>query len=182
MLLDPTIHTPEQVLAQCPFLFTVSECSFVLSSCLRAHGIAVCAVSSRYYPCKSEVYPAAMSLAKREAEVSLNGRKSVELAQAYILLSIYAMPVGSDDDHRLLYISLAIRCVHFDLRSVHLLIAWTIYRIAMDLDIYHMPIVMPTADRHAREILNKTRLWISCFNWEQALTMQLDKPSNLKED
>ena len=54
-----------------------------------------------------------MHFAKRAAaEGLLNGWKSVELAQAYLLLSIYTVPVRRwEDDRSWLYIGLAIRCV-----------------------------------------------------------------------
>ncbi|KAG2335810.1 hypothetical protein BDR05DRAFT_1006429 [Suillus weaverae] len=61
----------------------------------------VCAVSSRYYKEKSEIYPVAMHFAKHSAANALiNGWKSVELCQAYILLSIYAVPARRWEEDR----------------------------------------------------------------------------------
>ena len=71
----------------------------------------VCAISSRYYPEKSEIYPIAMHFAKHSAANALiDGWKSVELCQAYILMSIYAVPARRwEEDRSWLYTGLAIR-------------------------------------------------------------------------
>lgn len=73
----------------------------------------VCAIASRYYSEKSEIYPIAMHFAKRAAaDGLLNGWKSVELSQAYIILSIYSVPVRRwEEDRSWLYTGLAIRYV-----------------------------------------------------------------------
>ncbi|KAH9942813.1 hypothetical protein B0H21DRAFT_695974 [Amylocystis lapponica] len=147
-LLDAEVHTPANTFARCPFLFTV-----------------ICAVASRYYPPKSEIYPVAMHFAKRAAaEGLLNGWKSVELAQAYILLSIYAVPARRwEDDRSWLYTGLAIR-------------------IATDLNLHHASTIQPKSKEHAREIVNKTRLWINCYNLDRSMATQFGKPSTIKED
>lgn len=76
---------------------------------------SVCAIASRYHPEKSEIYPIAMHFAKHAAANALiDGWKSVELCQAYILMSIYAVPARRwEEDRSWLYIGLAIRCVTF---------------------------------------------------------------------
>ena len=73
----------------------------------------VCAISLRYSE-KRDVYPIAMHFAKSAAANALiDGYKSVELCQAYILLSIYAVPARRwEEDRSWLYTGLAIRCVH----------------------------------------------------------------------
>ena len=73
----------------------------------------VCAVSSRYYREKSEIYPIAMHFARHAAANALvDGWKSVELCQAYILLSTYGVPAKRwEEDRGWLYIGLAIRFV-----------------------------------------------------------------------
>lgn len=73
----------------------------------------VCAVASRYYSEKSEIYPIAMHFAKHAAANALiTGWKSVELAQAYIVLSIYGVPAKKwEEDRGWLYTGLAIRYV-----------------------------------------------------------------------
>ena len=73
----------------------------------------VCAISLRYSE-KREVYPIAMHFAKSAAANALiDGYKSVELHQAYILLSIYAVPARCwEEDLSWLYTGLAIRYAH----------------------------------------------------------------------
>ncbi|KAJ7086357.1 hypothetical protein B0H15DRAFT_346044 [Mycena belliarum] len=150
-LLDPVLHTPASTFARCPFLFTV-----------------VCAISSRYYPEKSEIYPIAMHFAKHSAANALiDGWKSVELVQAYILMSIYAVPARRwEEDRAWLYTGLAIR-------------------LATDLNLHQ---VASGSGKHRggekaeRELLNRTRVWIICFNLDRSTATQFGKPSTIKED
>ncbi|KAF8804042.1 hypothetical protein BYT27DRAFT_7194756 [Phlegmacium glaucopus] len=147
-LLDPVLHTPASTFGRCPFLFTV-----------------ICAISSRYYSEKSEIYPIAMHFAKHSAANALiDGWKSVELCQAYILMSIYAVPARRwEEDRSWLYTGLAIR-------------------IATDLNLHHVPTTLPKTERQEREILNKTRVWMICFNLDRSTATQFGKPSTIKED
>ncbi|KAF9267092.1 hypothetical protein L218DRAFT_955568 [Marasmius fiardii PR-910] len=147
-LLDPVLHTPASTFARCPFLFTV-----------------ICAVSSRYYAEKSEIYPIAMHFAKHSAANALvDGWKSVELCQAYILMSIYAVPARRwEEDRSWLYTGLAIR-------------------IATDLNLHMVPTTKPHNEKQEREILNRTRVWMTCFNLDRSTATQLGKPSTIKED
>ncbi|PFH48536.1 hypothetical protein AMATHDRAFT_65250 [Amanita thiersii Skay4041] len=147
-LLDPVLHTPASTFARCPFLFTV-----------------ICAISSRYYPKKSEIYPIAMHFAKHSAANALiDGWKSVELCQAYILMSIYAVPARRwEEDRSWLYTGLAIR-------------------IATDLNLHLVSTVKPQTEKQEREILNKTRVWMICFNLDRSTATQFGKPSTIKED
>ncbi|KAI0338738.1 hypothetical protein BDW22DRAFT_1432263 [Trametopsis cervina] len=147
-VLDPVLHTPSTTFARCPFLFTV-----------------VCAVASRYYADKSEIYPIAMHFAKHAAANALiTGWKSVELAQAYIILSIYGVPARRwEEDRGWLYTGLAIR-------------------IATDLNLHHVPSTAPTSERHEREIMNRIRVWLNCYNLDKSIATQFGKPSTIKED
>lgn len=147
-LLDPVLHTPALTFARCPFLFTV-----------------ICAISSRYYTEKSEIYPIAMHFAKHSAATALiDGWKSVELCQAYILMSIYAMPARRwEEDRSWLYTGLAIR-------------------IATDLNLHQVSTARPSSERQEREILNRTRVWLICFNLDRSTATQFGKPSTIKED
>ncbi|KAI0683838.1 fungal-specific transcription factor domain-containing protein, partial [Cytidiella melzeri] len=147
-VLDPVLHTPSTTFARCPFLFTV-----------------VCAVASRYYAEKSEIYPIAMHFAKHAAANALiTGWKSVELAQAYIILSIYGVPARRwEEDRGWLYTGLAIR-------------------IATDLNLHHVPTTKPTSERHEREIMNRIRVWLNCYNLDKSTATQFGKPSTIKED
>jgi hypothetical protein len=69
----------------------------------------VCVISLRYSE-KREVYPITMHFAKSAAANALiDGYKSIELCQAYILLSIYAVPTCRwEEDCSWLYTGLAI--------------------------------------------------------------------------
>ncbi|KAI3605911.1 hypothetical protein WG66_012368 [Moniliophthora roreri] len=147
-LLDPVLHTPASTFARCPFLFTV-----------------ICAISSRYYAEKSEIYPIAMHFAKHSAANALvDGWKSVELCQAYILMSIYAVPARRwEEDRSWLYTGLAIR-------------------IATDLNLHQIPATKPHNEKQEREILNRTRVWMMCFNLDRSTATQFGKPSTIKED
>ncbi|KAJ7208439.1 hypothetical protein B0H12DRAFT_1034254 [Mycena haematopus] len=149
-LLDPVLHTPASTFARCPFLFTV-----------------VCAVSSRYYPEKSEIYPIAMHFAKHSAANALiDGWKSVELCQAYILLSIYAVPARKwEEDRSWLYTGLAIR-------------------LATDLNLHQVPSskAVKGNEKQERELLNRTRVWMICFNLDRSSATQYGKPPTIKQD
>jgi hypothetical protein len=147
-ILDPVLHTPASTFARCPFLFTV-----------------ICAISSRYYTEKSEIYPIAMHFAKHSAANALiDGWKSVELCQAYILMSIYAQPAKRwEEDRSWLYTGLAIR-------------------IATDLNLHHVATTKPQNERQEREILNRTRVWLICFTLDRSTATQFGKPSTIKED
>ena len=89
--------------------------------------VSVCAVASRYYKDKSEIYPIAMHFAKHAAANALiTGWKSVELAQAYIILSVYGVPARRwEEDRGWLYTGLAIRyaCDSAHIQDVELTLA-----------------------------------------------------------
>jgi hypothetical protein len=72
----------------------------------------VCAIASRYHTERPELYSIAMHFARRAAASSLiEAAKSVELCQAYILMSVYSMPSRRWEDAReWLYLGLALRC------------------------------------------------------------------------
>jgi len=71
----------------------------------------VCAIALRYSD-KSAVYPIAGQYAKDAVTNTLiDGRQTVELCQAYILMSTYGIPARRwEEDRTWLYTDLAIRC------------------------------------------------------------------------
>ncbi|KAJ6479456.1 hypothetical protein C8R47DRAFT_983369, partial [Mycena vitilis] len=150
-LLDPVLHTPASTFARCPFLFTV-----------------VCAISSRYYPPKSEIYPIAMHFARHSAVNALiDGWKSVELCQAYILMSIYSVPARKwEEDRSWLYVGLAIR-------------------IATDLNL-HEPgqnsQIHNAQEKQERELLNGMRVWMICSIADRSMAAQFGKPTTVSEN
>ncbi|KAK0502110.1 hypothetical protein EDD18DRAFT_1064935 [Armillaria luteobubalina] len=148
-ILDPILHTPKSTLARCPVLFTV-----------------ICAVASRYHPRKSGIYRIAMHLAKYSAANSLvqDDMKSVELCQAYILMSIYTVPERSRDrDQTWLYTGLAIS-------------------IATALRLDRTVKVNSVTENEEREYLNRVRVWKLCFLLDQGIAIQAGKPWMMKED
>ncbi|KAI9459806.1 hypothetical protein F5148DRAFT_1150797, partial [Russula earlei] len=99
---------------------------------------------------KRKVYPITMHLAKTAvANALIDGWKSVELCQAYIPLSIYAVPAR---------------------------------RIATGLNLHILPPKKPTTEQQELEMLNRTQIWIICFNIDKSIAMQFGKPSTLKKD
>ncbi|QRW23098.1 Fungal specific transcription factor domain [Rhizoctonia solani] len=147
-ILDPHMHTPAFVFGRCPFLFT-----------------AVCAISSRYYTKRPELYTIAMHFAKQSAATALiDGWKSVELVQAYIIMSVYPVPARRwEEDRTWLYLGLAIR-------------------MATDLNL-HLPWQgKATGEAHEREILNRTRTWLICFNLDRSGATQFGRPPTIRED
>ncbi|KAB5591031.1 Fungal specific transcription factor domain containing protein [Ceratobasidium theobromae] len=129
-IIDPTIHTVAGVKARCPFLFTV-----------------VCAIASRYWVERPELYTVLMHHAKAAAATAItDGWKSLEVCQAYLLLSVYPQPARSwAEDRAWLYLGCAIR-------------------LAMDLNLYKLPTRSFVNEAHEREVLNRTRTWLICFN------------------
>jgi len=124
-----------------------------------------------------------MHFAKHSAANALiDGWKSVELCQAYILMSIYAVPARRwEEDRSWLYTGLAARCVIYTLpfvsRAYH-----RHSRIATDLNLHQVPTTQPQTERQEREMLNRTRVWMICFNIDRSTATQFGKPSTIKED
>jgi hypothetical protein len=125
-LLEPELHTPQLTFSRCPFLFTVGPCPLSISLDISTALMSiiphiVCAIALRYSD-KPEVYPIAMHFVKSAASSALiDGWKSVELCQAYILTSIYAVPARRwEEDRSWLYTGLAIRCANLPQRAVYI--------------------------------------------------------------
>jgi hypothetical protein len=60
---------------------------------------------------------------------------------------------------------------------------WTsirFYRIATDLNLHHPNTVKPVNEQHAREMLNRTRVWLNCFNLDRSTGSQYGKPPIIK--
>ncbi|THH20668.1 hypothetical protein EW146_g709 [Bondarzewia mesenterica] len=124
-LLDPELHTPSRLIWSCPFLFTV-----------------ICAIASRFYTTRPNVYILAMEFARDAAGKALvDGSKSVDVCQAYVLLGVYPTP-GKKwvKDRSWLFMGIGIR-------------------MALELGIHlHLPPDLPE-----RERLNRTRTWLNLF-------------------
>ncbi|KAJ7104225.1 hypothetical protein B0H15DRAFT_1016609 [Mycena belliarum] len=144
-LLDPVLYTPQKTCFRSPFLFTV-----------------VCAIASRFYTERPELYPQAMHFAQLAAGTALiSGQKSVELCQGYILMSLYPVPARRWEEERgWLYLGLAIR-------------------MATDLNLHLPNTAKPINESHAREMLNRTRVWLNCFNLDRSTGSQYGKAPTL---
>ncbi|KAF9453407.1 hypothetical protein P691DRAFT_694680 [Macrolepiota fuliginosa MF-IS2] len=141
-LLDPMLYTPPLTAVRSTFLFTV-----------------MCAIASRFYDERPELYPQLMHYAQLAAGTALiSGTKNVEMCAAYILLSLYPVPTRRMTEQRSwLYLGLAIRT-------------------ATDLNL-HIPIKeKPRNEWQAREILNRTRIWLNCYNLDRSTGSQYGKP------
>ncbi|KAJ6494758.1 hypothetical protein C8R47DRAFT_381452 [Mycena vitilis] len=140
-LLDPVLYTAQKTCYRSPFLFTV-----------------VCAIASRFYTERPELYPQAMHFAQLAAGTALiSGHKCVELCQGYILMSLYPVPAKRWEEERgWLYLGLAIR-------------------MATDLNLHLPNTAKPINENHAREMLNRTRVWLNCFNLDRSTGSQYGK-------
>jgi hypothetical protein len=52
---------------------------------------------------------------------------------------------------------------------------------ATDLNLHLLP-QKPTTEQQELEMLNRTRIWIICFNLDKSTATQFGKPSTLKDD
>jgi hypothetical protein len=140
-LLDPVLYTAQKTCWRSPFLFTV-----------------ICAIASRFYTERPELYGQVMHYAQLAAGSALiSGHKSVETVSAYILLSLYPVPAHRwEEDRSWIYLGLAIR-------------------IATDLNLHHPNTAKPINEHHAREMLNRTRVWLNCFNLDRSTSSQYGK-------
>src|SRR6266566_5835447 len=114
------------------------------------------------------------------ANALIDGYKSVELCQAYILLSIYAVPARRwEEDRSWLYTGLAIRWAHLFSKYITKLSILTCgpynVRIATDLNLHLLPPKKPTTEQQELEMLNRTRIWIVCFNVDKSAAVQFGK-------
>lgn len=97
MLLDREFHTPALVCSRSPFLLTT-----------------ICAIASMFYTKKPELYAKLSDLAKNLAfSVPAQGYKSVEIVQAYLLLSLWGTGAVEryEQDKMWMLLGMGIRCV-----------------------------------------------------------------------
>jgi hypothetical protein len=52
--------------------------------------------------------------------------------------------------------------------------------VATDLNLHHPVTAKPQNEYHGREILNRTRLWINCFNLDRSMGSQYGKAPIIK--
>ncbi|EKM52025.1 uncharacterized protein PHACADRAFT_101884 [Phanerochaete carnosa HHB-10118-sp] len=118
----------------------------------------ICGIASRFYTEKSGLYQKAMHYARLAAGTALTGgQKSVDVVHAYILLALYPVPSRKwEDDRSWIYLGVAIR-------------------IATDLNLHHPITANPRDEMHARVMLNRTRVWLNCFNLDRSTGSQYGK-------
>lgn len=137
---------------------------WILNTCFLRVLHVVCAVASRYHPNRPGLYEELTTYAQLAAGTALiSGPKTVETVSAYILLSLYPVPMRRwEEDRTWLYLGLAIR-------------------VATDLNLHHPPSV-PLKDLnevHARELLNRTRVWLNCYNLDRSTASWHGKSSTI---
>ncbi|KAG7452580.1 uncharacterized protein BT62DRAFT_977217 [Guyanagaster necrorhizus] len=142
-ILDPELHTPQSLIWTSPFLFTV-----------------ICATASRYYHLQPELYYLAQDFARDVAGKSLvDGTKSVDICQAYLLMAVYAAPRKKwEEDRRWLLMGVAIR-------------------MALELGLNK-----PAPQCGEREAMNRTRTWLNCFCVDGSHSIQFGKIPMLSLD
>ncbi|PFH51718.1 hypothetical protein AMATHDRAFT_74760 [Amanita thiersii Skay4041] len=152
-LLDRTFHTPSLVCSRSPFLLT-----------------AICSISSKFYTTKPELHPRLTELAKKLAfSVPAKGYKSVEIVQAYLLLSLFGCGAVEryEQDKTWLLLGMAIR-------------------MATDLNLHRKTAVASADNSEGRardaEVHNRERTWILCFCLDRSFSAQMGKPYSIKED
>ncbi|TRM64801.1 hypothetical protein BD626DRAFT_400336 [Schizophyllum amplum] len=126
----------------------------------------ICALASRFHPKQPEIYPQLMRYAHLAAGTALiSGPKTVDLCHAFILLALYPTPAKRwEDDRSWIFLGTAIR-------------------IAMDLNLQYPNTAKPQNENHAREMLNRTRVWINCYNLDRSMGSQYGKaPVIYQED
>ncbi|KAI0749472.1 hypothetical protein C8Q80DRAFT_1269350 [Daedaleopsis nitida] len=118
----------------------------------------ICGIASRYYGERPELYQQAMTCARLAGGSTLiGGQKSVETVAAYLLLALWPVPARKwEEDRAFVYLGLAIR-------------------IATDINLHHMATVEHHNEQHAREVLNRTRIWLCCYVHDRAFSSQYGK-------
>lgn len=159
ILLDPEWHTPQFVCGRSPFLFTV-----------------ILAIASRYYAARPDLHIKCLQQATKEAFRCLEkGFKSVEIVQAFLLLTMWGQPARRfEEDKSWIFAGIA-------------------FRVATDLNLHRKSAAGmsgngngaaqdPATAERDKEIRNRERTWIFCFVVDRSLSSQLGKPTSIKED
>ncbi|KZV88288.1 hypothetical protein EXIGLDRAFT_619562 [Exidia glandulosa HHB12029] len=152
-LLDRDFHTPSLICSRSPFLLTT-----------------ICAIASKFYSAKPELHPRLENLAKKLAfSVPERGYKSVEIVQAYLLLSLW----GCGPTER------------YEQDKTWLLLGMGI-RMATDLNLHRKTSVprksTPEGLARDKEVRNRERTWIMCFILDRSFSAQMGKPHCIAED
>ncbi|KZT36639.1 hypothetical protein SISSUDRAFT_1071465 [Sistotremastrum suecicum HHB10207 ss-3] len=151
-LLVPEYHTPSFVCSRSPFLLTT-----------------ICAIASKYSPTTAIHHERLTNLAKHLAfDVPQKGYKSLEIVQAYLLLTLWGYGHADMYEHD----------------TTWLLLGMAI-RTATDLNLHRkLPETSGTREgiQSAVELHNRERTWILCFVLDRSISAQLGKPHTIQED
>jgi hypothetical protein len=157
VLLDPEWHTPTMICGRSPFLFTV-----------------ICTIAAKFYAKRPELHLKCLQVVRKSAYMVMSrGWKSVEIVQAFMLLTLWNTPAERfEEDKTWLFSGVAIR-------------------MATDLNLHrksvasvsgHQPADDPAVLEREREILNRERTWLVCFSIDRSISGQMGKPWTIRED
>ncbi|KAF9645083.1 hypothetical protein BDM02DRAFT_3190029 [Thelephora ganbajun] len=152
-LLDRKFHTPSLVCSRSPFLLTT-----------------ICAIAAKFYPEKPDLHAKLTDISKKLAfSVPEHGYKSLEIVQAYLLLTLYGSGAVEryEQDRTWMLLGMAIR-------------------MATDLNIHRKS---KLSDGHSEEdqarnfeIHNRERTWLVCYSLDRSISAQMGKPYGIRED
>lgn len=152
-LLDRQFHTPSLVCSRSPFLLTT-----------------ICAIASKFYTVRADLHGKLSDIAQKLAfSVAARGYKSLEIIQAYLLLTLWGCG--------------AVERYEYD--KTWLLLGMAI-RMATDMNLHRKTAVKgdDTAEGRARdrEVHNRERTWYLCFALDRSTSAQMGKPHSIRED
>jgi hypothetical protein len=151
-LLDQEFHTPALVCSRSPFLLT-----------------SICAIASKFYTHRPELHSQLAELAQKLAfSVPARGYKSLEIVQAYLLLTLWGCG--------------AVERYEYD--KTWLLLGMAI-RMATDLNLHRKTSVnqdTPEGRVRDKEVHNRERTWLLCFALDRSVSAQVGKPHSIRED
>ena len=116
------------------------------------------------------------------ASAFVDGWKSVEQCQAYLIMAAYSVPTQRwEDDRSWTYADTATRYASF--YENHSWWAADCHgSIAIELDLSRPPRIVPVDERHERELLNRYRTWVICCIVDGETSMQIGKRRPVPED
>jgi hypothetical protein len=112
-VLDRDFHTPSLVCSRSPFLLTTSKTVQIFNQWIFTHALfSVCAISSKFYSANPDLHPRLTELSTKLAfSVPAQGYKSIEIVQAYLLLTLWGCGAVEryEQDKTWLLLGMAIR-------------------------------------------------------------------------
>lgn len=151
-IIDPVLHTPNFVRSRSPFLLTV-----------------IILIASQFYAPRPELHDKAVEYARRCSNMIVeNGWKSIEITQAYLLLSLWGESAPNfEQDKAWLYSGLGIR-------------------MATDMNLDRTPVPRGSDPAEVlaneRDRINRERTWLGCFIVDRMLASQMGKAYIVRED